>query len=443
MSGRRERVRLTKAVIDRAVHAGASNQTFYRDTELLGFALRVTDKGSKSYVIEYTFSGRSRRLTLGLHGRLTVDQARKLAQKEFGRLAAGEDPADRRRRKREGETLADVAERYLSDLKARAEAGARRGRLSGWDAAQALWRLHVPAVMKRRKVGDVATSDIHKLHAKLGRAGKPATADHLRTVLHSVFELAITEGLLVANPVGPVKRFNKPPKRRRALTLDELASMGKVLDGVERTGELGGRSMDKAAVLALRLLAMTGMRKSELLGHHTKARRGPREGLRWSDVDLDAGTYELASHGGGSGGKGGAPRTLPLGAATVELLRSVRPEDVDEELPVVPSARRPKDCFQGVSPARERVYQAAGIEDADTHCLRHSFESIAYGLGPAYAGCLTGRAVVQGSLAAYVHIDADVLHELADKVAGRIDDAMRGKLGGEVVAIESRRRGAR
>ena len=106
-------------------------------------------------------------------------------------------------------------------------------------------------------------------------------------------------------------------------------------------GEPVTHHVHPAAALTLRLLALTGMRKSELLGHHTLARRGSREGLRWADVNLDAATYELASHGGGSGGKGGAPRTLPLGAATIDLLQRIKPDDVDPEAPVVPSPRDP------------------------------------------------------------------------------------------------------
>ena len=116
------------------------------------------------------------------------------------------------------------------------------------------------------------------------------------------FERAISEGLIQSNPAVAVKRYSKPSKRRRALTLDELERLGAVLDDMEATGRVNGRGIDPAAALTLRLLALTGMRKSELLGAHTIARRGPREGLRWADLDLDAGTYELASHGGGSGG---------------------------------------------------------------------------------------------------------------------------------------------
>lgn len=440
------RAKLTKVVVDRAQHDGRGNQTFYRDTELPGLALRVTAGGAKAYVVEYRKSGRKRRVTLGRHGPITPDQARELAKRELYSVAAGEDPAERRRQERQGDTLGDMAQRYLDELKARAEAGARRGRLSGWESAKGLWERHVPAAMKRRKVADVTSEDLRRLHRAL--ADRPATADHVRTVLHAVLERARTEGLIQPNPAAVVKRYAKPAKRRRALTFDELARLGRVLDEVEAsgkviiTGEDGETTtcrVDPAAAVSLHLLALTGMRKSELLGHHTKARRGPREGLRWGDVNLDAGAYTLAAEGGGSGGKGGDPRTLPLGGAVVDLLRRLRPEVLDPEAPVVASPRNPAQPYNGLNKARRRIYEAAGIDGADAHCLRHTFESVAFGLAPGLAGALTGRALTRdATLNAYLHLDMAQLREAADKAAGRIAEAMAGRRG-DVVPFEARR----
>ena len=442
------KAKLTKTVVDRAAHTGAGNQTIYKDTKLEGFGLRVSSGGVKSYVVEYRRAGRKRRVTLGRHGPLTVDEARNLAKRELYGVAVGEDPAERKRQEREGDSLNDVAQRYLHDLKKRAEAGAKRGRLSGWDSACGLWKRHVPAALKRRKVTDVTTSDVRRVHRAL--ASVAPTADHVKTVLHAVFEYARTEGLISGdNPAAAVKRYDKRPTRRRALTRDELAQLGKVLDEVEaggtvtitdEDGETVTHHVHPAAALALRLLVLSGMRKSELLGHEAKARRGPREGLRWADIDLEASTYELAAHGGGSGGKGGDPRTLPLGAAIVELLRSIKPDDVDPGAPVVPSPRAPSQPFVGLDQPRRQIYRAAGIENADTHCLRHTFESIAFSIAPGLAGALTGRALTRdATLNAYIHIETVALREVADKVAGRITAAMAGKLAD---VLPYRRRGA-
>ena len=431
------KAKLSKRTVDGAQHTSSGNYTIYQDTDLPGFGLRVTAAGAKTFIADYRHGGRKRRFAVGRYGPVTVDEARKLAKQALYAVAKGEDPAERKRREREGDTLADVVARYLDDLRARAEAGAKRGRLSGWESACGLVKRHVPAAMLRRKIADVTVEDVRRVHRTL--ADKAPTADHVRTVLHAVFERALTEGLISTNPAAPVKRYSKPAKRRRALTLDELARLGSVLDGVEAIGHLDGHAVDPAAAATLRLLAMTGMRRSELLGHQTKARRGPREGLRWSDLDLEAGTYALVAHGGGAGGKGGGPRMLPLGTATIDLLRSIKPDDLNPEAPVVASPRDPSEPYRGLDKSRRLIYQVADISGADTHCLRHTFETVAFKLAPAYAGMLTGRSLTRDPvLNDYLHVDMARLREVADSVAGRIAAAMASQLA-DVVLMERRR----
>ena len=82
--------KLTKQVIDQTPCPSAG-QVFVRDSELPGFALRVT-KGRKSFVLEKRIRGRMRRVTIGPYGPLTVDEARKLANAQAGAVARGRSP---------------------------------------------------------------------------------------------------------------------------------------------------------------------------------------------------------------------------------------------------------------------------------------------------------------------------------------------------------------
>jgi hypothetical protein len=90
------------------------------DTELKGFACKATPAGKKIFLVQYRLDGRAgktQRVTIGPHGKLTVDQARKLSQVELGRIAAGQDPARAKRevqRKTAAATFEDVVQRYLS-----------------------------------------------------------------------------------------------------------------------------------------------------------------------------------------------------------------------------------------------------------------------------------------------------------------------------------------
>jgi len=83
--------KLTKQVIDETPFPSAG-QVFVRDTELPGFALRVT-QGRKSFILEKRIRGRMRRLTIGPYGPLTMDQARRLATIHVAAIAQGTDPA--------------------------------------------------------------------------------------------------------------------------------------------------------------------------------------------------------------------------------------------------------------------------------------------------------------------------------------------------------------
>ena len=113
----------------------------------------------------------------------------------------------------------------------------------------------------------------------------------------------------------------------------------------------------------------------------------------------------------------------------MDLLRQLRPEGTDTVAPVVPSPRDSSHPFVGLDKPRRLIYEAAGIEGADAHGLRHTFETTAFSLAPGFAGALTGRALTRdATLNAYLHIDLAALREVADRVAGRIAAAMAGNL---------------
>ena len=85
------KLRITKTVVDAALPE--QKDTFIWDSDLSGFGLRVFPSGKRSYVPQYRFDGRQRRYTLGLHGKLTPAQARKLAAEKFAEILGGTDPA--------------------------------------------------------------------------------------------------------------------------------------------------------------------------------------------------------------------------------------------------------------------------------------------------------------------------------------------------------------
>ena len=106
-------MRLNKTAVEQ-VPIPDSGQAFYRDDMLKGFALRLTSGGSKSFVVEKRINGKMKRQTLGRFGELTVEQARKQAQKFLGEVATGRDPISEKRVEQvKGVTLKEAFELYL------------------------------------------------------------------------------------------------------------------------------------------------------------------------------------------------------------------------------------------------------------------------------------------------------------------------------------------
>jgi hypothetical protein len=91
------------------------DQRFVRDTVLQGFALRVTQKGVKSFIVEKRINKRNVRKTLGQYPALTVEQARIEAQKFLGEVARGLDPiTEKQIEEARSITLRAVKDEYLA-----------------------------------------------------------------------------------------------------------------------------------------------------------------------------------------------------------------------------------------------------------------------------------------------------------------------------------------
>jgi len=101
-------MKLTKSALDH-LELPAKGQLFYRDDVLKGFAVSITAGGAKCFVVEKRINGKSKRIKLGVYGELTVEQARREAQKKLGQIACGIDPVAKcREAEARSVTLSDV-----------------------------------------------------------------------------------------------------------------------------------------------------------------------------------------------------------------------------------------------------------------------------------------------------------------------------------------------
>ena len=159
----------------------------------------------------------------------------------------------------------------------------------------------------------------------------------------------------------------------------------------------GGISAHAAA--AIRLLALTGCRRNEILT------------LRWEDVRPDA--MELRLRDSKTG-----PRTVPLSPAAARVLAQI--PRIPGNPWVVPGAA-PDAPLSGIFQQWRRVRGRARLDDLRLHDLRHSFASRALALGESLPtiAVLLGHARVQ-TTSRYAHLARDAVSEAASRLAADI-----------------------
>jgi hypothetical protein len=111
----RNKFKFTKRAIE-AISVPGGKDLFVWDNEITGLGCRIFGTGVRSYFIQYrTRQGRSRRLTLGKHGVLTVDQARVLARKRLSEVDEGKDPVQEINTIRSTPDIKALCQRYLDE----------------------------------------------------------------------------------------------------------------------------------------------------------------------------------------------------------------------------------------------------------------------------------------------------------------------------------------
>ena len=402
-------LKISKRTVD-ALSVTKGDSVFW-DRELPGFGVRVYRSGKKTYVVQSRGSGGSKRITLGHHGEITADRARRKAAAIIDRIKQGVDPVPE-----PAVTVAELAERYLETHAAvncsAHTAGLYRGSL----------RNHILPALGTMPIDAVAHEHVAALH--LGLRDTPRAANRALMVLSKMFSLAESWGLspVGGNPCRFVVKY-KEGKRERFLTAAEYRRVGRALASLEAE-----QLVTAHAAAALRLLMLTGCRRTEILT------------LRWDDVDRKSGELRLRH------AKTGArmvPLTPPVAAVLAGIARM-------RGNPWVFSTGRPNRHLTHLSYAWYRVRDRAGLEDVRIHDLRHSFASRALALGESLAmiGRLLGHTDA-GSTARYAHlardaeklsaamvgdsIEADIAPARAGAAAGAEPDAGSGpRAGGPV-----------
>jgi integrase len=257
--------RLTNTFVRKALPP-ARGQTFLWDTEVKGFALRVTPGGAKSFVIDYRAKGLPRRFTLGSYPDWSVQAARQAAKELKREVDQGRDPMGERHSERAAPTLQNLWERYQADhlpLKAPRSQNDERS----------IWEKIILPRLGKLKLAAIDHDAIDALHRDITNVrGTPVRANRTVETLRKAFNLAIRWNWCERNPASGVRR-NPEDKRSRYLNKTEIGALAQALNN----------HSEPMSANAIKLLMLTGARRGEVLG------------ATWAMFDLENGVWTKPS----------------------------------------------------------------------------------------------------------------------------------------------------
>ena len=380
----RQDLTLSKRIIDRL--AVDNKDAVFWDRDLPGFGIRVYPSGVKVYVVQTRAFGRSKRVTVGRHGALSADQARKQATRIIARIKAGESPVPEEPAAEP--TVKDLAERYQREYVAM---HCKPATVSHYGL---MLQKHIVPALGEFLVGEVERK--HILEFQYGLSGMPTVANRTVDILVKMFNLA--EDWVWRppgrNPCRFVRRYKVEKHHERFLTADELYRLGEALDAAPPEHLASAH-----AAAAIRLLVLTGCRRSEILG------------LRWEDLDFDAGEMRLMDSKTGS-------RVVPMPPPAAKVLAGLSRVEGN---PWVFPGRKKGTGQRNINDSWDRVRKRAGLDGVRLHDLRHSYASraLALGEGLPMIGELLGHRKVQ-TTARYAHLARESVRASTATVAESI-----------------------
>lgn len=336
----------------------------YKDSDLRGFGVRVSEKLTKVYFVENVIKGTRRAVTvtIGKHGVWTPEKARDKAKQILAQMSEGIDPNKVKREnqaKSEATRQLEVNQKriilkaifseYLSERKLKKNTAYSyqcdiNKCLSDW--------LDMP-------LAEITTDMVQKRHKEISRehAGQANTVMRILRALFN-YSMEVYPDLIKSNPVqrlNNLKLWNKLKPRHQIIHDDKIKPW---FDSVMAL-------TDPAARDYLLLLLFTGLRKTEAAS------------LKWSDLDMVNKTLTISET------KNGRIHILPLGPFLVDVLKKRE---------ATKKKKTEKFVFPGPGQdgyrhdMRERfleVEELSGVEFTP-HTLRRTFTSMAGRLLPEY-----------------------------------------------------------
>jgi len=320
---------------------------------------------------------------------------------------------------REGGLVFEAGTLKLGDYLDRWLANSVKGtvRQRTWERYEQIVKVHITPALGRLKLKSLTPAHVRSLYREKLDAGlAPRTVQYVHTTLHKALKDAVSDGLVPRNVTEGIKAPRPKKKEVNALSADQARAF---------LSAAHGDRFEALYVVAVHC----GLRKGELLG------------LRWDDVDLEAGTlavrrtlsetkighvFEVPKNGKGRNIK------LTVGAKNVlkrhrkaqleERMRLARLRE-DQGLVFPNQVGKTMNARNLTARSFKPILERAGLSrSVRLHDLRHTCATLLLKRGqhPKFVQELLGHATISQTLDTYSH----VLPGMGDGLADAMDDAL-------------------
>lgn len=375
---RRKTERITDKLVQGLPTPNSGSKITY-DDRIYGFGVRVTTSGKRSYILNYHFKGRERRITIGPHPTWKVVAARKQAQKFKVQVSNGIDPLEARHKEYASPTVLEMWERYERDYLSKLAPRSQKDQAS-------MFRKSVLPKLGSTKVADVTFTDCERLHRHLTK-DRPIRANRVIEVLRRNFNLALRWGWVERNPAVGIER-NPETKRERYLDTNEISRLLGALESHHQ----------RTSCDAIKFILFTGCRRGEALN------------ARWDqfDEDLQIWTKPAATT------KQRRIHRVPVSSAVSSILKQRLSSSNSDYI----FESKNGNPITDVKKTWATLLATANIENARIHDLRHTFASIAVSQGQSLPiiGAMLGHTQTQ-TTARYAHLYDEPLIRAVEAVS--------------------------
>jgi integrase len=330
------RAKLTPSFVQKAPVESGAERALYWDEDMPGFGLLVTASGHRSFIVQYRFRGRSRRMKI--NGVLGLAAARKQARALLGEVAKDRDPLQERRNAASlaEDTFKTIAEAYLArDGKKLRTLGDRRATLE---------RLVYPR-LGSQPISAIRRSDIVRLLDRIEDESGPVMADRALAYIRKIMNWHASRSDDFRSPIvrGMARTSAKARERERDLNDDELRAVWRASEAT--AGPFGA---------FVKFLLLTGARRSEAAE------------MTWSEIAGADWTLPAARN------KVNKDLIRPLSAAAMATIAPL-PRIGRQDFVFTITGDRP---FSGFGRYKRRLDRASGVTGWRLHDLRRTARTL-------------------------------------------------------------------